>query len=83
MKGLFGGAKPKSGPSQAELTRASEAAAQRERERAAREAADKKASDDAKAVADMNAAESKRRAFAGQLSGETDDEQRRRFLKGA
>jgi hypothetical protein len=81
MGKIFGG-KPK-GPSQAELAAAQESAAQRERDRMAREAEQKKIDEDTKAVADLQSAESKRRAFAGQLSGEQDEEQRRRFLKGA
>lgn len=79
---LGGGSKPK-GPSQAEIIKAQESAAQRERDRMARETAQKKIETDQKTLADMAATESKRRAFAGQLSGENDDEERRKFLKGA
>ena len=80
MGSIFGG---KKGPSQAEIAAAQEKAAQRERDRMEREAAAKKLQSETKAVADLQAAESKRRAFAGQLSGEQDEEQRRKFLKGA
>lgn len=77
--------KPKTpkGPSAAELQQAQNAAAQRERDRMASEQAVKKADNEAKAVSDLQARESQRRAFAGSLAAEDDQEERRRFLKGA
>jgi len=84
MGKIFGGApKQQSGPSAAELQAAQDAAAQRERDRIASEEAKKKAETEQKAVADLQAQESQRRAFAGQLAGEEDAEEKRRFLKGA
>ncbi len=81
--GALTGAKPKSGPSVAELQQAQNAAAQRERDRMAAAEATKKADAEKKAVSDLQAQESQRRAFAGQLAAEDDEEERRRFLKGA
>lgn len=78
-----GGQQKQSGPSAAELQAAQNAAAQTERDRIAQEQAKAKADTEAKAVADLQSAESQRRAFAGSLAGEEDDEQRRKFLKGA
>lgn len=72
------------GPSPGDLQRAQDAAAERERKRLEQESAAKKAEQEQKALADMQAQESKRRAFAGQLTQTTEDEnQRRKFLKGA
>lgn len=79
---IFGGGKPKTA-SAAELQQAQNAAAQKERDRFAAEEAKKKAETEAKAVADLQAAESRRRAFAGQLAAPEDEEEKRRFLKGA
>ncbi len=80
---IFGGAKQKAGPSAAELQQAQNAAAQKERDRMAAEQAKTKADTEAKAVSDLQEAESRRRAFAGQLAGPEDEEEKRRFLKGA
>ena len=80
---ILGGGAPKAGPSAAELQQAQDAAAQRERDRIASEDAKKKADTEQKAVADLQAQESQRRAFAGQLAGVDDTEEKRRFLKGA
>lgn len=78
--------KPKipKGPSPDELRRREEAARQAERDRIAQEDAAKKAEQQQKAEADLAEKESRRQAFAGQLSDEaTDDNERKRFLKGA
>lgn len=72
------------GPLFVDLQRAQDAAAERERKRLEQESAAKKAEQEQKALADMQAQESKRRAFVGQLTQTTEDEnQRRKFLKGA
>lgn len=72
------------GPAPGDLQRAQDAAAERERKRIEQEAAAKKAEQEQKALADMEAQESKRRAFVGSLTETTEDEnQRRKFLKGA
>jgi hypothetical protein len=81
FKNLF--KKEKKGPSTAELMREQERAASAERERIAREESERKMAADQKAVTDLQEAESRRRAFAGQLAEDGDEEERRRFLKGA
>jgi hypothetical protein len=77
--------KPKvpKGPSAAEVRQREEAARQRERDRMAQEDAARKAEQQQKAEADLAEKESRRQAFAGQLVQEGDDEERKRFLKGA
>ncbi len=72
------------GPLFQDLQKMQAAAAERERKRIEQEAAAKKAEQEQKALADMEAQESKRRAFVGSLTETTEDEnQRRKFLKGA
>lgn len=74
LKSIFGGA-PK-GPSPEEIRRKAEEARKRERERLEREQKEK-------AEAELTKKESRRKAFAGQLVGVDDDEEKRkRFLKG-
>lgn len=78
--------KPKvpKGPSIQEIQAREEAARQAERERLQREEAERKAQEQADAEAAVAKKESQRKAFAGALStvGEDEDE-RKRFLKGA
>jgi hypothetical protein len=80
MGSLF--AKPKA-PDQAAIAAAQEAAAKKERERIAMEDAAAKNSAKESAVMKAQALESKRRAFAGQLTKEGEADANKRFLKGA
>lgn len=84
FSGLFGAPKVPKGPSPEEIRQREEAARQRERDRLAQEEAARKAEAQQKAEADLAAKESRRQAFAGQLTGVNEDEdERKRFLKGA
>lgn len=79
--GLLGG-KPK-GPSPEELQRRQQLAIEKERERMAAEQAAKEKENQDKALASLEETESKRRAFAGTLTAEGDETNRRKFLKSA
>ena len=88
MKKILGGA-PK-GPSAADLEAqrkaaedAQNAAIEKERERLAAESAAKAEEEKKNALASLTESESKRRAFAGTLTAEGDDSNRRKFLKSA
>ncbi len=83
MGNMFKPKTPK-GPSAEQIAQREEAARMRERDRIAQEnaAADAKKQQDAEAA--LAEKESRRQAFAGQLSAIGEDEnQRKRFLKGA
>lgn len=78
--------KPKvpKGPDPNVLREREEAARQKERDRIAQEEAAKKAEQQQKAEAELADKESRRQAFAGQLASvEEDQNERKRFLKGA
>jgi hypothetical protein len=77
MGGILGGGG--GGPSPAEIARQQEEAANRERDRLAMEAAQ----GEAKTRADFLSAEQRRMALAAENQPEADDEQRRKFLRGA
>lgn len=71
-------------PSAAEIARREDAARQRERDRIAQEDAARKAEQQQKAEAALAELESRRQAFAGQLTGLNEDEdERKKFLRGA
>lgn len=71
------------GPSQADIQRAQEQAAERERLRLEQEQAAQRAEKEQAALTKLIETEKGRRAFAGQLTtGVNDENQRRRFLKG-
>lgn len=74
--------KPK-GPSQADIQKAQDEAREKERVKLEQEQAAAKAEQEQAALSELEATESKRRAFAGQLTNTPEDEnQRKRFLKG-
>lgn len=82
MGSLFKPKVPK-GPSQADIQARADAAAAAERDRLAQETAAADAKKQQEAAAVLADKESKRQAFAGQLASLSDEDQRKRFLKGA
>jgi hypothetical protein len=82
MGSLFKPKVPK-GPSQQDIQQRADAAAAKERDRLAQERAAQDAQKQQTAEADLAKKESQRQAFAGLLATTEDQDQRKRFLKGA
>jgi capsule polysaccharide export protein KpsE/RkpR len=76
LGGLFGGGG-------GDTAGAAQRAAEKERLKIEREQAEKAARERLSATKSAGDAEAKRRAFAGQLNPQEDEEQRKRFLAGA
>lgn len=81
--GSFLGSNPKAGPSADEIRAREKAAAAKERARADRESSLQKASEQAARTKQISQENSRRRAFAGQLAeqGNDEDDSRKRYLK--
>lgn len=75
--------KAPSGPSPQEIQAREQAARQAERDRIAQEEAASKAQKQQEAEASLAQKESRRQAFVSGLDDETDENERKRFLKGA